>query len=73
MRKERVLLILGIWVAILPQLGFPYSWKNVLFTLSGLILVYYSYIIYKETKITEKVPPIQNDDKIVSENSNFNQ
>lgn len=73
MRKERVLLILGIWITILPQLGFPYSWKNVLFTLSGLILVYYSYIIYKETKITEKVTPIQNDEERASENSDFNQ
>ena len=53
MRKARILLVLGIWVAVLPYLGFPYSWKNILFTLSGLGLVYLSYILYKEYKIGE--------------------
>ncbi|MEK7105895.1 MAG: hypothetical protein AAB895_00880 [Patescibacteria group bacterium] len=53
MRRERIFLILGIWVAILPYLGFPYSWKNILFTISGLILVYYSYLIYKENKVVK--------------------
>ena len=50
MRKARVLLILGIWITILSYLGFPYSWKDVLFTLSGLVLIYFSYNIYKESK-----------------------
>jgi uncharacterized membrane protein len=54
MHKARLLLILGVWVAILPYLGFPHSWKDVLFSLSGLVLVYLSYIIYRESK-TEKV------------------
>ncbi|OGI84757.1 hypothetical protein A3H56_01190 [Candidatus Nomurabacteria bacterium RIFCSPLOWO2_02_FULL_42_24] len=54
MRKARILLVLGIWVAILPYLGFPYSWKDILFTLSGLGLVYFSYILYKDYKMTEK-------------------
>lgn len=54
MRRERILLILGIWVAILPYLGFPYFWKNVLFTLSGFILIYQSYLLYKKQKTKEK-------------------
>lgn len=53
MRKARLFLILGIWIAILPYLGFPYSWKNILFTLSGLVLIYLSYIIYRESKTEE--------------------
>lgn len=56
MRKERIFLILGIWIAVLPYLGFPYSWKNILFTLSGLLLVYYSYTMHKENKETETKP-----------------
>ena len=46
----------GIWVAILPYLGFPFFWKNILFTLTGLGLVYLGYVLYKEyrTKQTEK-------------------
>ena len=50
MRNARILLVLGIWVAILPYLGFPSSWKNILFVLSGLTLIYFSYVLYKEYK-----------------------
>ena len=50
MRRARTLLIFGIWVAILPYLGFPYSWKNILFTLTGLGLAYLGYLAYKEYK-----------------------
>ena len=54
MRRARVILILGIWVAILPYLGFPDSWKSVFFTLSGLIFVYLSYDIYRAIKANKK-------------------
>lgn len=60
--------MLGIWVAILPYLGFPYSWKNILFTISGLILIYLSYIVYSESKITEKKERTSDN---FSENSDF--
>lgn len=53
MRKAYTLLILGIWVAVLPYLGFPYSWKDILMTLSGLGLIYVSYTLYKESKVKE--------------------
>jgi hypothetical protein len=55
MRRERLLLFLGIWVAALPYLGFPYSWKNVFFTLTGFGLMYVAYTIYHENKIVEKI------------------
>lgn len=51
MQKARTLLMLSIWVAILPYLGFPYIWKNILFTTTGLVLAYFSYILYREFKI----------------------
>jgi len=53
MRKARILLIIGIWVAVLPYLGFPSSWKDVLFTISGLGLIYFSYMLYNESKAEE--------------------
>jgi len=55
MRRARILLMFGIWVAILPYLGFPYSWKNILFSLSGLGLVYLSYVLYKEYKAKKTI------------------
>jgi membrane protein implicated in regulation of membrane protease activity len=53
MQKSRILLILGAWMAVLPYLGFPYAWKEVLFTISGLIVVYLSYFLYKDYKKKE--------------------
>ena len=53
MIKARILLFLGIWVAVLPYLGFPSSWKDILFTLSGLGLIYFSYMLYQEYKTEE--------------------
>jgi len=53
MWKARVFLILGIWITVLPYLGFPYSWKDILTTLSGLGLIYVSYMLYRELKIGE--------------------
>jgi hypothetical protein len=53
MWKARIFLILGVWITVLPYLGFPYSWKDVLTTLSGLGLIYVSYMLYRELKIKE--------------------
>lgn len=53
MKKARILLFLGTWVVILPYLGFPYSWKNILFTVTGLGIIYISYALYRDYKIKE--------------------
>lgn len=50
MKKERTLLFLGIWVAILPNLGFPELWRKILFLLSGLFLMFISYIMYRRKR-----------------------
>jgi hypothetical protein len=50
MRKARILLVLGVWMAILPFLGFPFSWKDVLTTLTGLGLIYLGYLIFLDYK-----------------------
>lgn len=50
MKRARTLLIFGIWIAVLPYLGFPLFWKDILFTLTGLGLAYLAFISYKEHK-----------------------
>lgn len=50
MRKERTLLFIGIWVAILPYLGFPNSWRQWLFVISGLAIMYLAYLFRQEAK-----------------------
>lgn len=51
MRKERTLFIMGFWVALLPFLGFPNSWRKILFIITGLLLIYLAYLFYIEAKI----------------------
>ena len=47
MNKVKTILIIAIWVAILPYLGFPYFIKNTLFTLSGLAILSLGYLTFK--------------------------
>jgi hypothetical protein len=69
MKKARTFLIIAIWITILPYLGFPNSWKNIFFTITGLVLVYLSYLLYKEAK-PEKPKEKEVFDNF-SENQNF--
>ena len=39
MGKDVILMLLGVWIALLPFLGFPNSWDKVLFLISGVILI----------------------------------
>lgn len=52
--------MLGIWVVLLPYMGFPYYMKNALFGLTGSVLVYISLVMYKEQK-----------NKVKNKNQNF--
>lgn len=57
MSKEKMFLTIGVWVIILPYLGFPSLLKNILFAITGLIIMYMSYGLYlvsKKAEIKEK-------------------
>ena len=49
MSKETWVIILGIAIAVMPYLGFPSSWKTVLFVLLGLTLVLIGFLLRTET------------------------
>jgi len=51
MSKEKIILILGIWVTILPFLNFPNSWKEVFFVISGILLIWLAYSIQSKKKL----------------------
>lgn len=51
MRKEKTLLIIGLWIMILPFLGFTSSWRRILFLISGLAIIYLAYLFYLEYKV----------------------
>jgi hypothetical protein len=48
MSKQKAIFFLGIWVAILPFLGFPGSWKRTLALISGAVIAYIGYLLNKE-------------------------
>lgn len=50
MRKEKTLLIIGLWVLVLPFLGFPSSWRAILYVITGISLIYLAYLFYLEAK-----------------------
>jgi len=63
MRKEKTLFLLGVWVMILPYLGFPSNWRKVLFLITGLAIVYLAYLFYLETRTRLS--------KIIKQDKNF--
>ena len=54
MKKERTLLFVGVWVALLPHLGFPDNFRKILFLITGLFIIFVSYVMYKR-KIKERI------------------
>ncbi|HNU95724.1 MAG TPA: hypothetical protein PKX33_02310 [Candidatus Paceibacterota bacterium] len=50
MRKEKALFIIGLWISALSFLGFPQTWRNVLFLITGLVIIYLSYLFYIESR-----------------------
>jgi len=50
MSKQRIIIILGVLVVIMPYLGFPTSWRKGFFLLAGITIVICGYKISKEIK-----------------------
>lgn len=45
MSKEMTLIVLGLLTAVLPFLGFPGSWRTVLFVLMGLAVAVIGFLL----------------------------
>lgn len=68
MNKLKIILGLSIWVIILPFLGFTNTLKDIIYSTTGLIFVYFSYTLYKNLKMEDvKKEVFEN----FSENSDF--
>lgn len=67
MINPRMLLFIGLWVAILPYLGFPLFIKNILFVLTGLLIMYLAFVLYRTLKDKQ-----QKEVETFSESNNFN-
>lgn len=45
MSKRQILIVLGIWVIILPFLGFPATWDHVIMFATGLLIAAIAYTL----------------------------
>jgi hypothetical protein len=49
--KNRTVVIFGILVAILPFLGFPYSYEKIFISVSGVVILLAMYLIARESRL----------------------
>lgn len=68
MSKIKIIFVLSIWMTILTYLGFPQKLKDLLFLISGLILISISYLLYRELRKGEEGEELFDN---FSENSDF--
>lgn len=55
--KNRLILILGVLVALMPFSGFPASWKNFFYIAFGLIISTFSFLLARHKRITRRHGP----------------
>jgi len=48
MSKEMAVIASGIWVAVIPYLGIPGSWRTILTMLTGLVIVSLGFFLRAE-------------------------
>ena len=60
MSRIKIVFVLGVWLAVLPYLGFPYAFKNILISISGLGVIYVAYLFYSENRDTVKKESFEN-------------
>ena len=48
--EEKILIGLGVWLAVLPFTGVPRSWKNALISITGLVVVYLAALLWRKTR-----------------------
>lgn len=63
--KNRTILILGIFVALMPFLGFPYPFEEVLYVLAGLAIATLSYLLAHYRRNARRIPQRRNKKEIV--------
>lgn len=54
MPKSKIILCLGLFIAILPKLGFPYSWAVFFEVASGLAIVLLSVLMSVDKRLVQK-------------------
>jgi hypothetical protein len=53
MSRNKIQLVIGILLAVIPFLGLPPGWKTIFYTLSGALLVLYAVTAHMERRSRE--------------------
>ncbi len=67
--KEKIVICLGVWIIVLPFLGFPESWKSVLFVLTGIVLAYVGALLYKRVHVDAQSHSVETEAETFTETS----
>ena len=54
MSKESLLIIFGFFVALLPFLGFPGAWKDIMYTVLGICVGLIAFLLRHTRQLHEK-------------------
>ncbi len=72
MKSKRIISYIGLWALVMPWLGFSWDTKTVLFSLTGLLLLYIGNKHYGEAKNIHKKTHIDNSPKVTSSTEPIN-
>jgi hypothetical protein len=56
MSKEATVVILGVFIAVLPFLGFPESWRVVMYVVSGISIMALGFMLRADHLHRESAP-----------------
>lgn len=48
MRKEMLVVLLGLWVTFIPYLGIPASWRTISMVCSGILILFIGLLLRGE-------------------------
>ena len=64
MKHAKLILFLGILVSVTPFLGFPTSWKNIIFGVLGLMIILLSFrmmALMQDTQVSDDATYLDSD------------
>ena len=65
MSLDALIMLAGAFVAVLPFLGFPNSWDNVLFFLAGVFIIALGIVVRRRGEKTPQPTPPKNGNVVV--------
>lgn len=55
--KNRTILILGLWIALIPFLGFPSSFKSFIVIASGILVAIFAFLLARDRRRMQRAVP----------------